>query len=74
MLLKDNDYSDNSVHLTHDFYKCDFELLNNSRCEIDWEFLFDNSDINQNVEFFTSVINNIINTSVPLSRDSPSQF
>ena len=74
VLLLDNDCGDNSVHLANDFYKCDFELLNNCLCEVDWESLFDNRDVNQNVESFTSVMNNIIDTLVSLSRDSPCHF
>ena len=72
--LNCSDCDNNPVHLTRDFYKCDFELLNNRLSDVDWESLFDNRDIDQSVDTFNTVIDDIIKATVPLSRDTPCHF
>lgn len=51
-----------------DFYKADYEKINESLCEVQWSSLFVQDDVNFSVNNFYKTLNNTIETHVPLKR------
>lgn len=57
-----------------DFRNADFVSLNDYLCSVDWESLFDKSDINSSSKKFYEVLFNAISLYVPKKTFKPSKF